>query len=299
MKIIRPLTIDDAALVSSSIPETDYAAYSAATTYALGARVIVVSTNSHHIYESLQAGNINHTPASSPTWWLDLGNTNRWRMFDGSVTSQSTKADSIDVSITPTGRVNSLALLNISAATVQVKMTDAIDGLVYDRTFSLVSSAGIVDWYSYFFEPIVRLEDFLILDMPTYYSPTIQIILSGTGETVGIGAALVGQSLNLGGTQYGANVGIQDYSVKTRDAYGNYTILERAYNKLGDFSVLVESRRVDQLEKLLAQYRATPVVYIGSELYASTMIYGFYKSFQTSIKYARESLCTLEIEGLT
>lgn len=299
MKIIRPLTINDAALVASSIPETDYAAYSAATTYALGARVIVVSANSHHIYESLAASNLNHAPASSPTWWLDLGNTNRWRMFDGSITSQSSKADSIDVSIKPIGRVNSLALMNISAASVQVKMTDSIDGLVYDQTFSLVSSAGVTDWYTYFFEPIVRLEDLLILDMPTYYSPTIQIILTGTGETVAIGAALIGQSLDLGGTQYGANIGIQDYSVKTRDAYGNYTILERAYNRLGDFSVLVESARVDHIEKLLARYRATPIVYIGSELYASTVIYGFYKGFQTSIKYARESLCTLEIEGLT
>jgi hypothetical protein len=40
-------------------------AYSAATSYALGALVLSGGT----VYRSLQAANLNHTPASSPTWW--------------------------------------------------------------------------------------------------------------------------------------------------------------------------------------------------------------------------------------
>ena len=42
MKLIRPNTINDAALVSSTVAETDHPVWSSATTYALGARVIKV-----------------------------------------------------------------------------------------------------------------------------------------------------------------------------------------------------------------------------------------------------------------
>ena len=44
-------------------------AYSAAVTYAKGAWVSSGGTN----YASLQAGNLNHTPSSSPTWWKARG----------------------------------------------------------------------------------------------------------------------------------------------------------------------------------------------------------------------------------
>ena len=278
MKIIRPITVNDAALISSNIPETDYAAYSSGTTYALGARVIVVAANVHKIYESLQAGNLNHTPASSPTYWLEIGATNRWRMFDYSVTSQSTNANSIDVTIQASGRANAIALVNVDAATVQVIMTDATEGEVYNATYSLVSTAGIDNPYAYFFEPIVRLSDYAILDLPPYYAATIQVIVSAPGATVSLGGLLIGQQLKVGELQYGAEVGIVDYSVKTRNAFGDFVILERAYSKRATFPVMITKSMVSHIEKMLGQYRATPIVYVGSELYGATLIFGFYKS---------------------
>jgi hypothetical protein len=45
MKVIRPITINDAALASSNVAENDYAAYSAGTTYNLGDRAIYVGSN--------------------------------------------------------------------------------------------------------------------------------------------------------------------------------------------------------------------------------------------------------------
>lgn len=299
MKIIRPMTVDDAALIASTVPETDYPHYLGGTTYALGTRVIYVLANVHKVYESLAAANLNHTPPSSPTWWLDIGQTNRWRMFDTSVTSQTSKADHIDVTVQGEGRINALALINISAIGANVIMTDAIDGVVYDQTFSLVSTAGITNWYSYFFEPIVRLTDLVVLDMPPYSSPEVRVYLQESGETVAVGVMVLGFQVDVGGTQYGAGVGIQDYSVKTQDTFGNYTILERAFRKRATFTVFVERGKVDQLQKLLAEYRATPMVYIGSELYGATIVYGFYKDFNIAIARATESICTIELEGLT
>lgn len=299
MKIVQPITINDAALLSTNVSETLYPPYDAGYSFALGDRVSVIGADLHQVYESLQAGNVGHTPADSPAWWIYVSATNPWLMFDLSVTSQTENPDSIDVSIQATGRNPCLALLNVSAASAQVQMVDEIDGTVYDETFSLVSDSGIDDWYSYFFEPVVRLTDLTVLDMPSYASPIVNVTLTGTDETVKCGALLLGPPTNVGDTQHGATVGIQDFSVKQQDDFGNYSIVQRAFRKRATFPVIIDAVRVDTLQALLASLRATPTLYIGTDEYSSTAIYGFFRDFTIEIAYPNESVCSLEIEGLT
>lgn len=301
MKVIRPMPVNDAALTSSNVSEADYAAYNPATTYARGARVIYIAADTHWIIESLQNANTGHPPSGLPadTWWLKVSATNRWRMFDAVVSGQTSNAASIDVTLACTGRVNGIALMNLAAATVRIIVTDAIDGVVYDKTTSLVSTMGITDWYAYFYEPIVRASDFVALDLPAYYAPTVRVILSAPGGTALLGELVLGMQFDLGLTENGASVGIDDYSVKQQDVYGNFSILQRAYSKRATFAVEVENVRIDALHLLLASYRATPVVYIGIAGYSATFIYGFYKSFRIDIPGPVLSAASLDIVGLT
>lgn len=299
MRIIRPQTMNDAFLVSSNVAETDYAAWDSGTTYNLGDRVLVVATDVHKVYESLQAANLNHDPQTTDTWWLEVSYSNRWKMFDTYITSQTSNADTIDVVMQAVGRVDSVALLNISASTARVQMTDAVDGLVFDTTYDLTSTAGIDDWYLYFYEPIVRVQDFVTSDMAAYNNATVQVTLTDVGSDVLCGALVLGLSRDFGHTQYGARVGIQDYSIKQQDAFGNYTILERAFNKNANWSLHMDNNEIDQFQIILAGYRATPIVYVGADTYGSTIIYGFYKDFSVTIAYPLHSVCNLELEGLT
>lgn len=301
-RIIRPVAIADANLISSNIAENDYQAFSLAPTYALGERVMLVATNVHSIYQSVVAGNSGHDPLldslSTPLYWSRVGSTKRWTMFDQSITSQSTNPSSISVTLNVPSRVDSVSLMNCDAATLNIQQTDVNDGLVYNKDYSLVSTAGISDWWHYFFEPIVRIKDFSVSDLFPYNSPSIQITLSAPGN-VGVGECVLGLSADMGNIFYGASVGIQDYSIKTQDIYGNYSIKKRAFNKIADWQLLVPNTKVDQLQKVLADYRATPIVYVGSELYASTIIYGFYSDFKITIAYPTQSLCTMSLKGLT
>lgn len=299
MRIIRPLKVLDTNLTASNVPETEYTLYSAGTTYALGDYVRVVSTNVHQIYQSLVASNVGNNPATSPTKWAYVSATNRWNMFDASVSTVTSNANSINVTLQVTGSVtDSIALMNIGASSVSITQT-TVDGVTYSTTQSLTSTAGIVDWYSWTFEPIVRKTDFAVTNLPLYANSTINIVLNDTGSTVTCGACILGQKRELGETQLGAKTGIQDYSIKTRDAYGNYTILQRAFNKKCDFTFTIESGLVDAVQTLLAGYRAQPIVYMGSDDYANTMILGYYKDFSIDISYHTMSICSLQIEGLT
>lgn len=348
MRLIRPFVITDAALAESNVVETAPAAYNAGTTYALNAEVSVASGTVLSVYRSLQNSNTGNTPASSPLWWVligntyaiwdsgtsyaaddivisaathreyqsiagsnlnnpvtdatkwtDLGSNNRWRMFDGSVTSQTENPDSIDVEIDTIGRIDSVALLNVDGISATITMTDAVDGVVFDETFSLVSPSGIIDWYSYFYEPIERLADLYVGDMPAYANATIGVIIDGGEAPAKCGALITGLSKEIGLTEYGAKVGITDYSRKTLDDFGNYSVVERAFSKRADFTVWIDSGLTDQVQILLSRYRAEPIVYVGSEAFGSTLIYGFYKDFSVDIAYPTKSICTLQIEGLT
>lgn len=299
MKLIRPTTITDAMLTSCDVPENDYAVYSAATTYALGDKVIV-TTGDHSIYESLQATNLNHDPATSPDWWLDSGATNRWKMFDAVVGSQTSQAESLSVTLQP-GIIDSIAFLDIEASTISVTMTDPTEGVVYTETIDLIAKTYINDGWSYFFEPIILDDAVVLMGLPPYSAASIAITISNPSSTAKIGTLIVGAQKSLGGTQYDPAIGITDYSKKEVDTFGNYTILQRAYSKRMSCSMFLDNSAVDELVRTLAAYRATPVCWVGDDegTFSSMIIYGFYKSFEITIPGPVISTCSLEIEGLS
>ena len=253
----------------------------------------------HDVWQSLKAGNLGNPPALSPTWWIRADSTNRWRMFDGSVSSQTSNTGSIETVHATGGVVDAIALLNIRAASARVTQTDAVEGVVYDKTVNGISDSGIQDWYAYFFEPIVYKTELLFGDLLPYAGAIIGITLTHTGETVLCGAAVLGKILDAGGTKYGMGLGIQDYSVKSKDVFGNYTITERAFNRRVNMLVWVQKGLVDALINILAEFRATPVVYIGGDDYGASMVMGFYKDFNVEVALLTKSLCNIEIEGLT
>jgi hypothetical protein len=248
------------------------------------------------------AGPYNQQPDSNPTAWLDTGAENRWKMFDARVQAQTVGADgTIEVSIAITEVIDTVALLNISGATTASCVFTTVDGVVYNVTAQTRAVEGVDDMYAYFFEPIAYVTDITFADIPPYASGTLTLTLTNElGSPVYCGEMILGHALNIGDTEVGAKVGVQDYSIKSQDNFGNYTIVQRAYSKRASFTVTLESKLVDQTQNLLALYRATPILYIGTELYGATLVYGFYKTFEIDIGYSDgTSTCSLEVEGLT
>lgn len=267
----------------------------------------IVTSGSQSGVQTATASNNYNIPVTDATKWLSDGADNRWKCFDVSITSQTSNTTSIANVFATTGRIDSVALLNINAASVTITQTDATDGVVYDKTTSLVADSGIQDWFAYLFEPIIRVTDSVATDLLPYANSTISVTLTDTGNTVLCGGMVLGLSKDISykvnnsptGIAASAKVGIQDYSIKQRDTFGNYTILQRAFNKKADFTVYIENSAVDSVVNLLSDYRATPTVYVGSSSFGSTIIYGFYKDFSVDIAYPTKSVCTISLEGLT
>ena len=295
MKMIPPITITDALFHDSNISEPSAAeiadpsyrgAYSAGTSYSINAIVLVASA--HRLYQSLQNANVGHTPgaAGNETWWLDYGACDRWKVFDAKVGSQAELADEITYEIDP-GPINSVAILNLEASSVTVTMTD-------------VGGAGPPGvWTETTLIDGLYVSDIVKTDFPTtYLTPHLLIEITYTGETAKVGEIVVGNYESIGAMKYSPEVGITDYSIKTVDTFGNYTVLERAYSKRLSCETSILNSLLDATYNVLAEQRATPAVWVGSEDYASMIVYGFYKDFSITIPYKNYSLCTLEIEGL-
>ncbi len=434
MNIIRPTIITDALFQSSNIPETDYAEYNPATTYGDGDNIIVIAE--HKCYESANTG---HTPSSSPTWWLDIGATNRWKIFDAKVQAQTSQATNLNWVLNP-GLIDSIAMLNLDATETQIIMADqntdvvtngtawtgatgttppsnwdlvgtpsnflidagalkmtvdaanegisqtitvipeteiqllgiyhntagdiaqyavydvthstdilattdlasstvdstlsyvftipvgciaikislmakangdivwfdtiSLSDVVYNEIETLLSTIQVVDWYTYFFEPIIRPTDIMKTDLaaigiPPITTASITIIITYAGGTVKCGEIVLGLKFEIGKMRYNPSIGIIDYSIKSVDAFGNMLITERAYSKRVSCDLLIKNTIVDEVVHQLALYRSTPVVYVGHENYSSLILYGFYKSFEIIIPYPDYSECNIEIEGLT
>ena len=297
MKVLAPISITPAMLTSSTVAESDHAEWVAGTAYTAGQKVIRLAT--HRIYEALTS-TTGDTPETSPTKWLDLGATNRWKAFDQKIGTATTQADSMEWVIEPGQIITSVGFLELVAESVRVRVSDAIDGLVYDRTQSLRAPISVADYYTYCFEPISRRPFALFDDLPIYRSPTITITASGlAGETVACGVCLLGHWHEFAGAvRYGASAGIVDYSKKTVDDFGNIQITERAFSKRASWQMLVANNEIDKLQRTLAALRATPALYIGSDRFDATLVYGFYRDFEINIEYYTHSECSIELEGL-
>jgi hypothetical protein len=277
--------------------------WNVAAAYLDGDQVQLSTTDNHRIYEALE----NVTGGTSPELdvllaapkWLEISATNRWKAFDGKIGSQTEQAESITFEITPGKVIDSIAFLNLDAVTLQIVSTDPVDGEIYNETIDLFTIAlGIYDWYSYFFSLQVLIVDIVKLDLPLYLNTVITITITSTGGTASVGDIIFGTQTNIGGTQYSPSVGIHDYSIKEQDDFGIWSITKRAFSKKMSCDITIETALIANVQNLLALYRATALVWIGSTDYGSLIVYGFYKDFEILIEYPAYAICNLEVEGL-
>lgn len=299
MRLIKPVEITPAKLISSNVPETDYPAWSVSATYAIGDRVLL----DHHIYEALAIVAAGVKPGAEvvdkdhPAKWQDRGMDNRWRMFDDKVESLTTNPGTIEVRIRPGAVINSMALFNLQGKSVTITMIDPVEGEVYRKTLSLVD-AGVTNWYDWFFEPIGKRTDVVVLDMPPYGSADIVLIIDAGAEVAAIGHTVIGAVKRIGTALYGTSVGINDYSRKSTDEFGNTIVVQRSFSNRAEFDVTLDTSEVTRVRRLLAELRATPVVWIGEESYEATILFGFYKDFQIVFSGPTVSDCSITVEGV-
>src|SRR5690554_5924470 len=254
-----------------------------------------------HVYEALKDGNDKPDAGTlmDPPTWLDRGFINPLRMFDGKLDSLTTADGILTITVNSGTLNNGLALFNVGAATVRVVMEDDTAGVVYDtEEIAMRDNSVVLGWHDYFFTPRPAKKDLALIDLPTYPGAEITVTISAPGTTVELGEIVLGRVQTLGETQYSSNVGIIDSSRKERDQFGNYSVLERPFSKRAEYDVHIMRAATSGVQRILAGYRATPIVYIGNIEEEALIVFGFYRDFQINYDNFSISHATITVEGL-
>jgi len=297
MKIIPPIEVTDANLTSSNVPETDAPFWLIGTTYAINDQVIY----EHNIYESLVGGNAGNQPDISPTEWLFIGATNRYKAFDKRLSDVVSQAESITYTINHNGEfVSAVAFFGLKGSTLLVEVNDPDDGLAFSQSYVLLDDTGVIDWSTYFFSPIgVQRQEVLEVALPPYLNASTTVTITNAGGIAQVGQIVLGRLFDLGVTVYGTSISIEDYSRKERDAFGNAIIVERAFAQLVDYDVRIRTEVARRTQNTFAQYRTTPIVWVGDEKEElGTIVYGYYRRFDITLSSPLISDATIEVEGL-
>ena len=300
MRVTDPITITDAMLISSTVPEPDTGETEWSHLIDYVVNDVVMRASLHKKYRCKAPIKSDTPPESDTDNWAYIGGTNKWAMFDDTSAATVETTSPLTAVIAP-GICNSLAILGIAGQELTITITDGAGGpTVYTRTIELDTSV-VTDWSQYFFEPFTTRQVVVLNDLPPYPNARITISLSGSGA-VSIAHAIVGTVYDLGATLYGATAGIRDYSRKqTDETTGVVTLERRRFAKTMRARFYLDDAAVNAVHARLEGLRATPCVWVGSdrEDLEPLVIFGYIKDFSLDLQQARGSYYSLEIEGMT
>ena len=253
-------------------------------------------------YEAI-ASSTNVVPPTDATKWAEVGMTGTLKAFDGKIGEKHPGGLYAKVAeLNPTLGINACAVFGLEGTALRLKVTDPVDGTVYDQTQSLVDNSQVVDFYEYFFSPIVLMTEAIFLDLPPYLGAKYEITATkDLGATPALGGEIIlGYNYTLGDAVEGTGIGIEDYSTKDRDTFGNAILVPRAFAQTVNFSVSVKTNRLRSTQAILGTVLAKPAVYHtgATSNLTGTLVYGVLKDFSAPIPGSEVTFATIEVEGL-
>ena len=219
MKLLKPINVTESNLISTTVADGDYAAWSSGTSYTTGQycvkglfiyRASSDSTNKDPETNSASADNLDWINAgfvaSSSPVWVVWGMLNRWQMFDSAINTQTAGTD-IVVVLAP-DRATDLCCFNVECNSFTVEILDADDESVWSYEKNFLEEQSFHGMYEWLFDEFENVPQNVVV-------PFEWTVISDEGEKVKVtfsGAAAVGKcfpatSVFIGFTQWDLQVG--------------------------------------------------------------------------------------------
>lgn len=302
MDIIIPVPYT--VVAGAAEPGPGETAWNAATNYTLGTLAYLPST--HRVYKNLIAGVDAASPhiealkaVDDPTKrWKEWKPTNRYAMFDQLVGSFTEHASPLVATIQLAEFADSLWLDVDACSTVRVEVLDGAT-VVYDVTKDMLDADDIVDWYEYYFAPIVAKRQVTLTDLPPITNAQVRMTFTG-GGTVRVGSCVPGRLRVIGDTEMSPSIGLITYSQKNVDSETNITRIDRgAISRRVNLSAICATGSVDTIVLTLTELEDTPIVWIGTRgKLESLTVYGFAKDWEVVVRFATRSFLSARLESL-
>lgn len=311
--ILVPVDVINTAGVLSSVTSNGTAlaedtnpAWSNAATYTGGQRVHLVST--HRVYEATGAANNTGKDPSLPanqynaagqaTFWIDVGPTNKYAMFDGLITTQTAAASPLVITLRP-GAFNNFSMFAIDADTFSVTVKDAPGGaVIYSEGTTQLEGSMPGDYYDYFFETYKPLTQFSRSNIEPYSASEITLTLTKASGPVKLGMFAIGDLRPIGIPQRDTKVEPQDFSYFKQDAFGNSTVKKRANATGMSISCVMDIEEAGPVLDTVKEVLGVPVVVVGSTkmMYEWLTVFGLVSASMTPNPYPYVTI-SLTVKG--
>lgn len=307
LSIITPVQITQDMITDTDVvPEDPNPVWSGSATYAVGDRRFLAET--HRVYESAKEGNTNKDPsvpsnrfdaAGQVTWWIEVGPTNRFAMFDGLVSTKTERQNSISIGIRA-GYFNAIALFGIEAEEIALSVRNSPTGEVIYHYEGPLEGSAPDDYYDYFFGRFKPQTQFIATGIDPYANMVLDLSLTSASGIVRLGMLALGDARPIGAPLRGASVDPIDYSYVSTDDFGN-TIVRKRNNATG-LSIRAKMNIEDANTVLdtVKEVLGTPVVVVGSQvtMYEALTVFGLVSARLTYDDY-REPVINITVKGLT
>lgn len=304
-KAIPPNVLD---LIQCSVQETDDAdgvVWALSATYTKGQKV----RHKHQSYESTVDSNKGNEPSkitSSGTEnvWMPLGATVPYRLIDEFVESQTSGADGESLTFTvPFNRATAFGLLNLEGFTLTVEIEDDDEGLMFSETYNLIKDISDFSLWQYNYLPIENVDAIVKTGIPIVISGQMRVTITsgGDGSFARCGMVVVGRDVDLGGTLYGAQVGVLDFSRKETNDFGQTTLVKRSYASTASVDLYHHPDKADYVASTLKKLRAQNVLWVldnQDARFSSLTIYGWLEDWRSVFEGPNEQQLALDIQGV-
>lgn len=294
---------------SWNIPLEDFPLWSASSNYQVGARVLVLYDEAgvnpilpEGIYFAATANSGKYPPAN-PEHWIYIGPTNRTAAWDDSPSTATvfyptyfepgvywvgTAGDHFD-------SVYVFRTLNATNVEVHIETEPGGQRMVVNEDV-VSDSAGFSQATAVHFPTFSGTRFFGVY------------IRGVSGKQLSVGMVKIGGDARVSRmpdelvTLLGCSVGIEDFSYKSVNEFGQREVVERVYSDYVRARLILDNSIIDPLKQALTRYRAKPAIFDFNEhgtKHQSLMLFGYYKQFEVEITYYNESICSLEVESMS
>lgn len=303
-RMIKPILVTESMVTGSSIVEPDpaYPVWSAIP-HVVGDTVSV--TSGYHRRYRCAVDNTNDFPpdnstndASGNESWTDIGATNKFAPFDEIIGNQAVGSGTETYQLKTGVRFNSLPILNVDAASVQVVASTATGGpeYDYDKTVNTGGSRG-GGWANFFRSgerrPIINT---VFDNIPKFDDTVVDITFTGFS---GVGLIVPGNEFIIGQTHAGVRPRIKSFSVKKFDAnFGQPVLVPRLPAVRLSATVQIDTSRQDLVFETLKEFESTSAVWIFGS-YSSATTYGWLDDYTPVLpsKPVISSAAQIKIKG--
>ena len=297
MDIVKPYKVNAGNLISTNV-DLEHPEWSGGTEYSDGDRVVFGEL----VFESVEDSNTGNTPdpgmESGP--WVWIGYANRWRMFNQGVDSRTSRVGEIDVRLNFGEPVTHITVLGIETAqSVEITVFDPADpnSVIFQSTFEQ-TDIGARNWWEFYFAPYVNGGQQVFQTLPGFPGSDIRIRIIGLSSTdpVECGRVIAGIPRNIGDTQFGTEIAIQDYSVRERNSFGELILVRRRAIKEVRYNIQVFTNEIGDTVRIIQELAGEPALYIGDEERSETVTFGVFTDVSQGISGPERSELTLAVE---